>query len=82
VPDPVLLHSFGLLEIVIAVWILWGRNIFWPSILATLLLIGIVFFNPGNFIVVFRDLSIAAAAFSLALSAVPNVWFVKRSEVG
>src|SRR4051812_31953404 len=66
VDDMILLHAFGLVEIIIAVWILWGRNIFWPAAAATIMLVAIVVFNFNNFIVVFRDLSIAAAAFSLA----------------
>lgn len=67
VPDVVLLHGFGVLEVAIALWILSGKKIFWPSIGATALLISIVVFDFQDFIVVFRDLSIAAAAFSLAL---------------
>ena len=67
VPDPVLLHSFGVLEVVLALWILSGWKIFWPSLAATLMLLGIVVFNRGEFIVLFRDLSIVAMALALAL---------------
>ena len=38
VPDLVLLHGFGIVEVVIALWILSGKQIFWPSIVATLML--------------------------------------------
>lgn len=67
VPDEVLLHSFGALEVVIALWILSGKRIFWPSCAAAALLIAIAVFSFYNFEVVFRDLSIAAAAIALAL---------------
>lgn len=67
VPDEVLLHSFGALEVVIALWILSGKKIFWPSAAAAALLIAIVVFDFYNFEVIFRDLSIAAAAIALAL---------------
>src|SRR3989344_7164706 len=34
VPDLTLLYAFGVLEVVIALWILSGWRIFWPSIVA------------------------------------------------
>jgi len=68
VPDPVLLHTFGALEIVIALWILSGWRIFWPSAAATALLLSIVIFDFNSFEVLFRDVSIAAAALALALA--------------
>jgi hypothetical protein len=67
VPDLVLLHAFGAVEAVIALWILSGYKIFVPSLLATLMLAGIVVFNVSQFDVVFRDLSIACMALALAL---------------
>lgn len=67
VPDLFLLHVFGIFEVLIAVWILSGIRIFYPSLLAATLLCLIVICNMYNFEVVFRDLSIAAAAFTLAL---------------
>src|SRR3989344_4857855 len=67
VPDPLLLHTFGIVEIVLALWILSGWRIFIPSLLACAMLLGIVAFNLPNFQVLFRDLSIAAMALSLAV---------------
>lgn len=62
-----LLHGFGVIEIVLAVWILSGWKIFIPALLATLMLVGIVLFNLGQIDIVFRDLSIAAMTLALAL---------------
>ena len=70
VPDLVLLHGFGIVEVVIALWILSGKQIFWPSIVATLMLVTIVITNLNNFEVVFRDLAIAMVALALAVGAV------------
>jgi len=67
VADEVLLYAFGIVEVVIALWILSGWRIFWPSVAATAMLLGIVVFNPTNFQVLFRDLTIAASVFALAL---------------
>ncbi|MCI0597764.1 hypothetical protein L0Y34_01695 [Candidatus Parcubacteria bacterium] len=67
VPEMALLHGFGLIEIVIGLWILSGRRIFLPSIAATVMLLFIVIFNFGDFQVLFRDLPIAAAALALAV---------------
>lgn len=64
--DTLLLHTFGVFEIAIALWILYGKNIFYPSVLATLALLAIVFFNWSEFPVLFRDLSIATMAGALA----------------
>lgn len=72
VPDLVLLHAFGFLEVVIALWILSGRRIFVPATLATLLLLAIVLFDARDFQILFRDLAIAAAALSLAITAAPR----------
>lgn len=67
VPDLVLLHAFGAVEVFIGLWILSGYRIFWPSAAATVLLLGIVFFNLPQMDVVFRDLSIACLTGALML---------------
>lgn len=61
------LHAFGIVEIVIALWILFGRNVRIPSYLAALMLLAIVFFNASQFTVLFRDVAIALMAIALAL---------------
>jgi|SRR5665213_31086 len=72
VPDMVLLHSFGAVEIIIALWLLSGWKIFWPSVLALLMLLSIVFFDRVDFEIVFRDLSIASIALALAVAHFPK----------
>ena len=71
VPDIVILHVFGVVEVVLALWILSGYKIFWPSLAATLMFIVIVGFNLNQFQILFRDLSIAAIAMYLAFTNTP-----------
>lgn len=72
VEDITLLHAFGVVEVIIALWILWGKYIFYPAAAAFAMLVGIVVFNPAEFQVVFRDLSIAAIALYLAIRSAPS----------
>ena len=67
VSDTLLLHVFGAVEILLALWVLSGWRIFWPSAAMTAMLLGIVVFNPNEFQILFRDLSIAAMSFALAM---------------
>ncbi len=71
-PDMVLLHVFGVVEVIIGLWLLSGYKIFAPAMLATLMLVAIVVFNTSQFDVVFRDLSIACMTFALALINFPQ----------
>lgn len=68
--DVVLLHSFGVFEIVLAAWVLFGRRVRIPSLVMAVMLFAIVGFNldASNFSVLFRDVSIAFAALALALT--------------
>ncbi|MBU6388843.1 DoxX family membrane protein [Patescibacteria group bacterium] len=63
----VLLHGFGVIEVVLALWILSGRHIRIPAALATLMLVAIVVFNWADLDIVFRDLSIAFMTLALVL---------------
>jgi uncharacterized membrane protein YphA (DoxX/SURF4 family) len=73
IADPILLlHVFGVIEVIIALWILSGWRIRIPCLIACALLVGIVLVNFNQFDVLFRDLSIAAMALALALWPEPN----------
>ena len=73
IPDMLLLHGFGALEILIALWLLSGYKIFWPSCAALGLLIAIVATSASDFQILFRDLSIASIALSLAVRNAPGI---------
>ena len=68
-PDSVLLLGWGILEILIALWILSGWKVWLPSFAAAALLCGIVLFNLPLLDIVFRDLSLALAALALAVES-------------
>lgn len=72
ISETVLLHTFGLIEVALALWILFGKRIFWPSLAAAAGLVAIVVMNLGDFQVLFRDFSIALAAFALAFMHRPG----------
>lgn len=62
-----LLHTFGIVEIVLALWVLWGKRIHIPAALMCFILLFIVVTNVDQFDVLFRDLTIAGLALSVAL---------------
>lgn len=62
-----MLHAWGALEILLALWILFAVRVYVPSIVCALALLAVVIVNPGQFPILFRDISIALAALSLAV---------------
>ncbi len=69
--DPLLLlHGFGVVEVLLALWILSGWRIRFPATFTALLLVVIVATNASQFDVLFRDVPIALMA--LALTFWPN----------
>ncbi len=75
-PDETLLHVFGGIEILLALWILSGWKIVWPCVGAAVMLLAIVGFNMSEFQVLFRDVSIALAALALAYLHKPQTQHV------
>lgn len=67
VPDAVLLHGFGAVEIIIGLWILSGWRVFLPSLAAAAMLFTIIVVDYREFEILFRDVSIACAALAVAL---------------
>jgi len=71
--DILLLHAFGILELVIGFWILSGIRIFIPSVMAAVLLAGIILVNLNQMDVLFRDVPILLMAVVLALVSYDEV---------
>lgn len=62
-----MLHFFGVIEIILGVWILIGRTVRIPAYIAGGILLFITVTNPTQFVILFRDISLALAAFALAI---------------
>ena len=67
-PQNILLLSWGSIEIILALWLLWGKHIFLPSLLLGLSLLGVVIFNLNQLDVLFRDISLALVCLSLSIA--------------
>ena len=65
----ILLMLIAGLHLVIALWILSGWKIFFPSLVATVFLGSVVYFNQNQLDVLFRDISLALVAVALAFGA-------------
>ena len=65
----VLLHAFGFIEVVLALWILSGKKIFIPTLSAAAMLAGIIVCNLAQFDILFRDIPILVIALTLALGS-------------
>ncbi|PCI90295.1 hypothetical protein COB18_00890 [Candidatus Kaiserbacteria bacterium] len=63
--DIVFLHIFGITEIIIAIWLVFGKRIFWPALIAAGYLLAIILFNLNQFDVTFRDVGLLAMAGAL-----------------
>lgn len=69
ISDIILLHLFGISEIVIAVWILVGKRIFIPCVLAATYLILIITLNWKFMDLLFRDFAILVIPIVLAINS-------------
>ncbi|MES2203454.1 MAG: hypothetical protein V4474_03985 [Patescibacteria group bacterium] len=82
IPDLVFLHTFGALEILIALWLISGWKVVWPALAATAILVAIVILDGADFQILFRDLSIAGMTLAVALMHLPRGkagWPIKSS---
>lgn len=67
VPAQILLFLFSLSEIILALWLVWGRYTFYAASLAALTLFLIILSNLVQLDIVFRDLAIFFSALALAI---------------
>src|ERR1035437_5072592 len=58
----ILITAWAILQIVIGLWLVLGKNILIPSILAAIMILGILVFNLKLLDIIFRDVSILASS--------------------
>lgn len=61
-----MLHVWGAIEVVLALWLLFARTVFIPSTIMAIALMAVVIANPAQFPILFRDVTIALSAGALA----------------
>ena len=67
VPESFLLYIHAGFDLLLGLWLLTNKKIFYASILSALNLLVIIIFNFGSLDIIFRDIGLLAAAISLAL---------------
>lgn len=67
VPSDLFLPAFGVSEILLAMWLLSGWKVHFPSMLAALMMAAIVVFNMDYFQILFRNVAIGFGAIALVL---------------
>ena len=65
-PIDLFLDVFGVAEVLLAIWLLSGWKVQYPSIISFLLMVGIVVMNPEYFQVLFRNVAIGFGSLALA----------------
>lgn len=63
-----LLHGFSVVEMVVALWLIWGKYVQWAALAAAALLAGIIVSNFSLFVITFRDAALLIAALALFFS--------------
>jgi len=67
IPGATFLHMHSIFNILLAIWIMSNKKIFYASILASLSLLAIIVFNYSSLDIIFRDLAILFASLALAV---------------
>jgi hypothetical protein len=65
----VLITGWAIFQIGVGIWLLVGKKILIPSIIAAIMLIGILIFNIKLLDIIFRDVSILATAIVLIIAS-------------
>lgn len=72
ISENILMTVWGVYEIITGLWILSGKKIFIPSVLASLSLAGLIVFNLSAMEIIFRDITILASTIALAIKYSPS----------
>lgn len=71
-PEKTVLLLWGIVELVLGLWILSGKKIFIPSLVASISLAGLILTNLSAMDILFRDVTILAVTVALATENYPH----------
>lgn len=66
IPENTLLTLFSISELILAVWLLWGRYLFFAGAVSASMMLGIILANTFLLDVVFRDIAIFFSSIALS----------------
>lgn len=72
IPEELILGAFSLFEIILGLWLLWGKKVVYPALLSAFAFGGIALFNLGAMDIVFRDVGLFFAALAIAKLAIKH----------
>ena len=64
----ILLPAFSIVEIIVALWLLSGKALFYSGMISALMMAGIIVFNFGALDIDFRDITILFASIALMVA--------------
>ncbi len=65
----ILLQVHSIINIILSIWLLSNKKIFYVSIISSIFLFGIIIFNLNSLEIVFRDVAILLMAIALCVSS-------------
>lgn len=68
-PPDLLLHGFSSYQLVLSLWLLSGKKIFYAAILSSITLLAIIIANSNALDVLFRDFAIFFTSLALAVGS-------------
>jgi len=67
IPGSMLLVLFSVYEIILSVWLMAGKYVYYAALMSSLTLLAIIVFNTGALDIIFRDVGLLLAAVALAV---------------
>lgn len=76
-----ILYAHAFFDIVLGIWLLYWKKIFYASVLCSLNLLGIILFNLGSLDIIFRDLGLLFSSLALAVLSYEEEVLKNKTEV-
>ncbi len=61
------LMTHVVIDLILGLWLIWGKKTFYASIISAIFIFGIIIFNLGSLDILYRDITIFLAAVALAV---------------